>query len=421
MDVVGNMITTAIPYSEANFRYDDHYEAYKVTFDGLNATDMRTLVTAWVVDGNGAVCSNEMTSSIETYAANMLLKEGATYEAMYPLLKAMMKYGNSAEAYFTQPEIKATMIQPWVYTGEKPWDQDRWNKEFDRMEELGIQSLILQNVVELNYNEGYFYSIYPTEMEFEVTEGSTFEKYKQLELILKAAKSHGMTVYIGTVGDSNWFKYGTGTWDGFAKWSEANAAMQVAVMEEILSLYGNAYKQQIAGWYYHNEIFNANGFTEDATVLNAYTDALTANLNTVIEGAGNKPVMLSPYFNPNFGTAKDYAAWWRTIFSKVNFRQYDIFVPQDTVGADGNLDIRVDQWIAELSKVAREAGLEFWVNNECFRGTAPAPVKDFVAQYRRTDLYTKKHIVFSWNHYYNPELNPSYKTYHDGLKTFLKK
>jgi hypothetical protein len=56
---------------------------------------MRTVVTCYLVDGDGVRVSNAMTYSIESYAAAKIGND-----TLRPLLTAMMKYGDSAESFF---------------------------------------------------------------------------------------------------------------------------------------------------------------------------------------------------------------------------------------------------------------------------------------------------------------------------------
>lgn len=69
-------------------------------FSGLNATQMRTVCTAEVYSKtSGALVSDTVTYSIEAYAAS---KANDTDAALVELVIAMMKYGDSACAYFRQ-------------------------------------------------------------------------------------------------------------------------------------------------------------------------------------------------------------------------------------------------------------------------------------------------------------------------------
>jgi len=247
-----------------------------------------------------------------------------------------------------------------------------------------------------------------------------------------------MKIYFGLHGDDRWFKYDVPVLNKdntgktyFEGWSNENAALQVAVMEEIMAKYGTEYGNQIAGWYYHNEISNADG-RMNAENLELYTDVLASNLNTVIAAAEEtgRPLMLSPFFNIAYGSAESYGNWWKTMFQKVNFRSGDIFAPQDTVGLDGNIDVRINTWMAALADAANtESGLNYWTNNESFEygddtqfnsGTIGCPVDRFIEQIEASEKLTKTHIMFSWNHYYNPAVNPNYQSYHDALLAYLK-
>ena len=110
-DVSGNTVVKEIPYSSETFIFDnDELKLYKVVFGDLNATDMRTPVTAWLADKDGMRISNSKTYSIESYAASVKTKaEGGntTCEAMMPLIDAMMKYGDAAQAYFGKTTAEA--------------------------------------------------------------------------------------------------------------------------------------------------------------------------------------------------------------------------------------------------------------------------------------------------------------------------
>ena len=68
---------------------------YYVTFDGLNAGQMRKTIYATVMEGNKAV-SNVMRYSIESYAAAQTKSEVPN---LPELLHAMMRYGDSAAEY----------------------------------------------------------------------------------------------------------------------------------------------------------------------------------------------------------------------------------------------------------------------------------------------------------------------------------
>ena len=73
----------------------DNKGRYYVTFDGLNAGQMRKTVYATVMKGNKKV-SNTYRYSIESYVQSMRSENGTNLDK---LLDAMMRYGDSAAAF----------------------------------------------------------------------------------------------------------------------------------------------------------------------------------------------------------------------------------------------------------------------------------------------------------------------------------
>ena len=85
--------------SSEKFLFDGASGYYKVNFSSLNATDMRTVVTARLENEEGQVMSNTRTYSIESYASSGLSHE-TTSQVMKDLLIAMIKYGDSTASFF---------------------------------------------------------------------------------------------------------------------------------------------------------------------------------------------------------------------------------------------------------------------------------------------------------------------------------
>ena len=67
---------------------------YVASFDSFDATQMSQSIKATVYDADGNVASLTLTYSVESYAANK-----ANDASVGSLVKAMMKYGDSAAAY----------------------------------------------------------------------------------------------------------------------------------------------------------------------------------------------------------------------------------------------------------------------------------------------------------------------------------
>ena len=75
--------------------FEEIGDKYVASFSGLNALQMRTVLTAEVYDGDTCV-SSTLDYSIESYAASM----AAGNDALAALVNAMMNFGISAEEYF---------------------------------------------------------------------------------------------------------------------------------------------------------------------------------------------------------------------------------------------------------------------------------------------------------------------------------
>ena len=92
---LGEEITLTIPFSDARIGVDASGCTY-INVNELAANEMSTPVEFTVYDGDGAAVTNTLTYSIETYAAG---KVNGTNANLAALVKAMMKFGDSARVY----------------------------------------------------------------------------------------------------------------------------------------------------------------------------------------------------------------------------------------------------------------------------------------------------------------------------------
>ncbi|MBQ8884778.1 MAG: hypothetical protein IJY62_00165 [Clostridia bacterium] len=94
-DAMGEEQTVEKAASE--FVYDSATGYYTVKLDGLNAAEMRVVFEATVFDGTTAI-SDTISYSVETYVYNRL--NASTDEAFKALIRELIKYSDSAKAYF---------------------------------------------------------------------------------------------------------------------------------------------------------------------------------------------------------------------------------------------------------------------------------------------------------------------------------
>lgn len=344
--------------------------------------------------------------------------------------------------------LSGSFLQSWIC---RDWTYARWEQELTSMKELGMDYLIIQSIYDQSYHKGsaeeqdwasYRFkgqtALYPSEIE-ELKNAvlSSQNNGDVLQLMLKAAKKNGMKVYIGLLSDDRWWDFGWGmpklpegktdhaTESYFATWCEYNGKLNGQMITELWDRYGEEYGEQIAGWYYYNEIWNV-----DVACLgvdgNAYATCIGDNINHMLdainESCPEKPLMLSPYFNKTISTAKQYKQFWIDIFEVANFRAGDIFAPQDCVGAKDLSIADMEKWISGLKEAAdTEEGMRFWVNNESFTAEfKPAEISRFIEQIETSEKYAETHITFSWNHYYNPLNDTKAESYNDELKEYLE-
>lgn len=345
--------------------------------------------------------------------------------------------------------VAGSFIQPWLFLY---WDQARWEQEFAAMKELDMRYLIIQNSTSLEYETGDSapdygedYTKYPIKSSSYVIYPSEQPELKsyfnigtdQLKLCLEAAKKYDMQVIIGLDHDTRWWKFGwndtptlkKGGTDAvtdsyFYNFCTEKGDLSARMIKEIWANYGKEYGEQIFGWYYPQEIWNfvpACKGTDNAanakiigTMINYYIDAIE-------ETASEKPLSLSPFMNFTISTAEEYGDFWRDILAAANLRSHDIFMPQDSIGNNPDrIGSELAVWTQELYSVSQDEGLKFWSNNETFTSNyTPAEVSRVIQQIEITDEFAERHVVFSWNHYYNPIYNSSFASYNDAFKAYI--
>lgn len=306
----------------------------------------------------------------------------------------MMQMPAAADTAVTAPFFEASFLQLWYC---ESWTPEQWQTELSAMKDAGFRAVILQSSADITVQQEQtsIRTAYPTEL-FSGGSGNA------LGNALDAAKTLGMQVYIGTLSDSRWWDYGWGIPDAdFSAWSEENAQRNAAMIREIWSLYGSSRGEQIAGFYYNNEIWN-NDAACDGSDGGAYAEIIGSNLGACVEAVNaccqEKPLLVSPFYNTDLSSAGAYADYLASIAEQAHLRAYDIIAPQDGGGREYDSDT-ILEWNSSV-RYAVEDRVQFWVNNETFdKSMQPIDMETLRQHYLATDC-AKKHILFSWNHYY---------------------
>ena len=325
-----------------------------------------------------------------------------------------------------KPEFTGTFIQSWMTAS---WTDERWAEEAENMKKVGIEYLVLQSLADKAYkNDGGEWKVY-YDTDVEALKEATFMG-DCLEPALKACQEAGIKVFVGlSMFDDFWSEAGIG--------SLYQEVCRVAgdMMEDIYNKYGEKYKESLYGWYYTPEI--SNGFLCQFT-LSGIIKGINHIIDRINEVDASKPLLMSPFYSEYIATGPiaTLCSYVR-FFSRVNFRDGDIFAPQDAVGAKWTREKSLEMtW--KLYKAAFDtcdAEIKLWANCENFDGAIvseilggalspkiteyksniTATLDRFVRQMDIASRYAENIITFSYNHYYSPSnVNPAFiNTYYD--------
>lgn len=332
------------------------------------------------------------------------------------------------------PRFSASFLQNWMC---RDWTAERWEEEFSHAKQAGFEGLILQSVCDIvrgdptgtepqdpaSYGNTSSFCMYPSSLPaLSGAYRSSQNEGDALALALEAARRTGMVLWIGTVNDDLWWKYGWGLPKAggqsgtlFGDWCAENAALSAGLIAEIAVRYGETYRAQIGGFYYTNEIWNI-----DAACLGTdggcYARTIGSNLRTVIaaeEAAFPElPLLISPFCNPDISTPAQFTDFLRTLAEEAGFRSFDICAPQDGGGAERDPAV-IRAW-ASAQKDAVGDVMHFWINYETFGPDyTPKPMEDLQANYAAVSDLAEGGILFSWNHYYaqDPALDAAFTAF----------
>ena len=321
-------------------------------------------------------------------------------------------------------KFSATFIQNWLC---RDWTKERWVQEFSDARTAGFDSLILQSVYDIvrgnctetgNAQDMHAYPSAESFCMFPSKQPATYHSSQNagdaLTLVLEAAKETGMQLWLGTVNDDLWWKFGWGIPEGtfFSEWSISNAGLCSELITEILERYSADYGEQISGWYYVNEIWNMDAGC-DGTDNGIYAEVISENIHATVtavsECCPEKPVLISPFYNPDITDSASYTAFLTDILQKSEFRSIDIYAGQDGGGKEYAPDA-IREWGLAQKKAVNNT-MQFWVNHECFNADHSAkPVSQLRENYNAVGDLADGHILFSWNHYYaeDAELNAQF-------------
>ncbi|MBQ7118254.1 MAG: DUF4434 domain-containing protein [Clostridia bacterium] len=325
-----------------------------------------------------------------------------------------------------KPEFSGSFIQSWMTCS---WDDERWAEEAENMKEAGVEYLVLQSLADMGYKaDGGHWNVY-YDTDVEALKDGTYGG-DCLEPALKACQEAGIKVFVGlSMFDDFWNESGMG--------SLYQDVCRVAgdMVEDIYGKYGEKYKDSLYGWYFTPEI--SNGLLCQLSI-SGIIKGINHLIDRINEVDAAKPLLMSPFYSEYIATGPIVTlSNYVRFFDKVNFRDGDIFAPQDAIGAkwtrEKNLEMTWRLYKAAVDTC--DADIKLWANCENFDGAVAegvlegllspkatehtsnvtATLDTFVRQMDIASKYAENIITFSYNHYYSPSnVNPAFiNTYYD--------
>lgn len=327
-----------------------------------------------------------------------------------------------------EAEFNGTFLQSWM---SSYWDDERWQDEIGAMKEAGIKYLIIQDVAN-KASDGTWTVYYNSNLD--TFSGATFGAADVVESALRNCSGSGIKVMIGLGLYDEWW-----TKSGFGKDYSELCNVSADMIEEIYNKYVSKYPDAFYGWYFTPEMSNG-------PLVKLSSPFIAKGVNVIIDAIertdADAPLLLSPFFsqygaNPGIESAK---LFWASFIKSVNFREHDIFCPQDAVGAGWTIEenlVNVWRMYSDAVKLSGKS-IRLWANVENFTSavaksnttgiTTPlvtentqdvtATLDRLVKQMDIASRYAENIITFSYNHYYSPVyVDPMFhNTYVDYLK-----
>ncbi len=358
----------------------------RITFEGRAPTAMGRIYLLCAENSAGADARYVRFSLTPSGAGKAAFAEAAVYartdNSFIAAVPAEEPQYLRAPESIKAPHVTYSMITSMTLNGVTDEMADRY---FDTLQEAGIEGLIILHGSDANGN------VY---------------KNSALDHVFSQAQKRGMKVFMGLNASD----------DIFAKTS-AYLAANAAAAKALYERYRVPYPEVFCGWYLSHEFSNGD--------FAKHPDEVAAILNGVIENVGaldpNLPLMMSPYCTSWGGTAKQLKEDLEKIFSQTNFREFDIYCPQDGVGCGYFSTENVGDYLSAAAVVCKRHNVRFWVNLENFIldssvpdnvDDIPAPVSRFIRQIRAASAYTDTFVTFTYESYM-PEFFSNYTIYND--------
>lgn len=306
-----------------------------------------------------------------------------------------------------EPKITGTFVQSLM---SSRWDDEEWERQVREMKDDGLEYLVFQSVAEKE--SGKWTVFYDSAIE--EFQNAEYNGNDIIEKGLRACRNNGIKVFIGLALHDNWWLQG-----GNTREYRSVCKLTAEMVKEIYDRFGEEYGDTIYGWYFTPEI-GGN------IICTSSIYAISSGINLVIDSINNvspeKPLMLSPYMfeNSNLYMVSSVLPMWVSFLEKTNFRDGDIFCPQDSIGSNTIKLSNADRMWQMYAKAVESSSkkLRLWANCENFtlakgnqKGlgmlkeenaeSVTSTLDRFVSQLNSASRYAENIISFSYNHYFS--------------------
>lgn len=293
-------------------------------------------------------------------------------------------------------------LQPWNFCQYKLVEM---NIHFMKLKEFGIDTVIIQNVA--NFNKGKM------EISYYDTSASVETKYANfLDMVFSAAQNTSMNIILGLSFDEYWWddkehRYNDDSVHIFLK-------NDVFILEELMTKY------KPSGWYLSNEMYSntleyEKNWSYYINEIIKYIDCFTSNI----------PLYISPFLKSSFKMTKNQTKkMWTEFLKNTNFREIDIFMPQDGYGnAAIQYSINKENHINMLNYMIWEvcknnSKAKFYLNLELYAKNGYADVERIMHQIAFANEIAEGIATFSISHYYIVDNSDCGKRYMDALNNY---
>lgn len=297
-----------------------------------------------------------------------------------------------------RPKITGTFLDEITHDiPSNNWGEKEWQREFDVMKEIGIDTVI---IIRAGYNNSV---IFPSKVirRFLVNEEDL------AEIFFEAARQRNMKLFFGI--------YDSGRYWMQNDW-KTEADINKKFIDEVWDRYGKF--ESFHGWYLTHEVSQGE---------NSYIQLVTSIADHCKKITPNKPTLISPYYHgakhnaASAITVAQHEKIWRGIFQEI-CGYIDICAFQD-----GHVHFHeLETWMQVTRQLADEAGMTMWSNCESF--DRDMPIRFLPIDWRKmkskllsTYKYVEKIITFEFPHFMSPNsLWPSAGNLYQRYKEFLE-